>query len=349
MGRAPGMCPTAQGSEGGVLQDDHSSENTAQENDCLDLEMGELLQLSSELQKERELRERMLNCVQDIVYVLDVQENTLIFVSSEIALLLGYPWKYVLALGSRLFPELMHPEDLALLPMFHARLSSVRDGETLDIQYRMRDAKAEWRWLRSREVILERSEDGAPLRVLGIAEDFTSHKREEDHLREMALLDELTGLRNRRGFIAVAEQYARIARRQGQRFCLFFIDLDRFKFINDNFGHEEGDHALKVAASILEKTFRTSDILCRYGGDEFAALAVDTAEHGTSILGERINRNLEDWNASSRKSYRIEFSVGSAIYDPSRSDGTSECNDPVGEALRAADKAMYQSRAAKRS
>ena len=284
--------------------------------------MRELEALSSELQKERELRERMLNCVQDVVYVLDAQENKLTFISSEIALLLGYPRKNIQAWKDDLFPRLMHPEDLALLPIFHARLANIRDGETLDFQFRMRDAKGEFRWLRSREVILERSDEGEPARVLGIAEDFTSRRREEDHLREMALIDELTGLRNRRGFVAISEQYARIALRQGQQFAV---------------------------AATLEKTFRSSDIRCRFGGDEFAALAVDTAEQGSEILTSRIRRNIEEWNAASSRPYRIEFSIGNAIFNPAKNEGARAGTSPFEAALRAADQAMYRDKNARRS
>ena len=165
----------------------------------------------------------------------------------------------------------------------------------------------------------------------------------------MALIDELTGLRNRRGFVAISEQYARIAQRQGQRFAVFFIDLDRFKFINDTYGHGEGDRALKAAAAMLEKTFRASDILCRFGGDEFAALAVDTAEQGSEILAGRIRRNVEEWNASSARPYRIEFSIGNAIFDPAKTEGVRSGPSPFEDALRAADQAMYRDKSARRS
>ncbi len=312
-------------------------------------DMKSFLFLSTELQKERELRERMLNRIQDIVYVLDVRKDRLEFISSEIALLLGYPWQHIQQWGDNLFPTLMHPDDVALRPVFHARLSTLRDGEQLDVQYRMRDACGEWRWLRSRETVLERAEDGEPVRVLGIAEDFTSRKRDEDRLREMALIDELTGLRNRRGFLAIAEQYMRIARRQSQRFSLLFIDLDRFKAINDTHGHAEGDGALRTAAAVLQKTFRTSDILCRYGGDEFAALAVDTAEQGSDVLRLRIRMNLDACNAASSKPYRLDFSIGTFIFDPSRREEAVSDASLFAEAIRKADEAMYRDKTARRS
>ena len=314
-----------------------------------DVEMRNLEIRFAELTKERELRERMLNRVQDVVYVLDVRANRLIFISSEIALVLGHPWKRIQSWADNLFTELMHPEDLALRPLFHARLSAIQDGEMLDLQYRMRDARGEWRWMRSRELVLERTEEGEPSRVLGVCEDFTDRKRDEDRLRELSLVDELTGLRNRRGFIAIAEQYTRIARRQGQKFSLIFLDLDRFKSINDNFGHREGDDALKAAAGVLLQTFRSSDILCRYGGDEFAALAVDAAGHGSDIVKARIRKNMQDWNATSRKPYRIDFSIGLSIFDPSLYDGKTSDAQLFEEAIRKADEAMYEDKTVRRN
>jgi diguanylate cyclase (GGDEF)-like protein len=320
----------------------------SQDRDPGNLELNALELRADELMNERELRERMLNRIPDVVYVLNLREDRLSFVSSEISLLLGHPWHSVRTWGHNLFPELMHPEDLKMRPFFHARLSSIRDGESLDLQYRMRDSNGEWRWMRSREVVLERTESGEPHLVLGVAEDFTVHKQGENRLREMALLDELTGLRNRRGFVAIAEQYAKIARRQGQRFSLLFFDLDRFKLINDTYGHREGDRALREAADILTRTFRTSDIVCRYGGDEFAALAVDTAGYGSDILRARIRKNAEEWNASSGRPYRIEFSIGVFVFDPAQGETGSSDVDLFEEAVRKADEDMYRDKAARR-
>jgi diguanylate cyclase (GGDEF)-like protein/PAS domain S-box-containing protein len=304
---------------------------------------------SDELRSERELRERMLNRIQDVVYVLDLRRDRLSFISSEISLLLGHPWQAVRTWGQNLFPELMHPEDLKMRPFFHARLASIQDGETLDLQYRMRDASGQWRWMRSREVVLERTDAGEPSMVLGVAEDFTAHKQGENRLREMALFDELTGLRNRRGFVAIAEQYAKIARRQGQRFSVLFFDMDRFKAINDAYGHQEGDAALRDAAGILKRTFRTSDIICRYGGDEFAALAVDAAGYGSDVLRARIRKCAGDWNAASAKPYRIEFSIGVFVFDPAKAGESSSESDLFETALHGADADMYRDKAARRA
>ena len=105
--------------------------------------------------------------------------------------------------------------------------------------------------------------------------DVTERKRLEEKLQNMSLVDDLTGLYNRRGFFALSQQQLKIAERTKQKALLFFADLDNMKQINDALGHQEGDNALVEVASVLKETFRKSDIIGRLGGDEFAVLAID--------------------------------------------------------------------------
>lgn len=93
-------------------------------------------------------------------------------------------------------------------------------------------------------------------------------------LQNWALFDELTGLYNRRGFVTIASEQLKLAHRLGQSVALAFFDLDEMKGINDSFGHDAGDRALKSTAGILKSAFRSADVLARWAGDEFVALAV---------------------------------------------------------------------------
>ena len=104
--------------------------------------------------------------------------------------------------------------------------------------------------------------------MTGLSTDNTERKWAEEKLREMSLMDDLTGLYNRRGFLTLATQQLKIAHRLKQGLALFYLDLDRMKWINDTLGHREGDRALIDTASILRNTFRASDIVARIGGDE---------------------------------------------------------------------------------
>jgi diguanylate cyclase (GGDEF)-like protein len=98
-----------------------------------------------------------------------------------------------------------------------------------------------------------------------------------------ATTDELTGLFNRRGFNQLVRFTLSVARRRAEPLTLGWLDLDRFKEINDRFGHEEGDKALKAMAQLMRASFREADLLVRFGGDEFAVLFADTDEQGAWI------------------------------------------------------------------
>src|SRR5215472_11323489 len=156
----------------------------------------------------------------------------------------------------------------------------------------------------------------------------------QTELSNLALKDELTGLYNRRGFLALAERQLKLARRSRRSCLLFFIDLDGLKGINDLFGHGEGDAALKCAAEALETTFRDSDVLARFGGDEFAVLAIEASDHSEATIRERLTEYL----VSARRQgsdYKFSVSLGAARFDPW--NPTS-----IRELIAEADQAMYE-------
>lgn len=174
---------------------------------------------------------------------------------------------------------------------------------------------------------------GKPSGVLIIARDSTERKQTEEQIRLLAIVDPLTGLFNRRGFITLAGQQLKTAYRTEKKQLLFFIDLDGLKVINDTYGHEEGDRALQKTAMILKHTFRESDIIGRLGGDEFAVLVVDDDELQKNIL-KRLKERIKEEGVASDVSYKISMSIGVAEYDPSR-----PCK--VEELMLEADRLMY--------
>jgi diguanylate cyclase (GGDEF)-like protein len=130
------------------------------------------------------------------------------------------------------------------------------------------------------------------------------------HLRSLSLMDELTGLHNRRGFISLAEQQLKLTARQGLRSTLVFIDVDNLKYINDNFGHREGDYALQQIARLLQECFRESDIIGRLGGDEFCVLLSQSAETGDHLVRRRLFQRIEKNNENSKRFYALSVSLG---------------------------------------
>jgi diguanylate cyclase (GGDEF)-like protein len=161
------------------------------------------------------------------------------------------------------------------------------------------------------------------------------HAKLQDHLRELSNTDELTGLSNRRGFFAFAQQQMKHALRNRERMVLFFTDLDDLKIINDTFGHVAGDHALADAARILVETFRDSDIIARMGGDEFAVILGNAPDTGIETVRNRIEKRLAEYNARREGSFQLALSVGLTIFDPDKPA-------TLDELVRQADERMYE-------
>jgi len=160
-------------------------------------------------------------------------------------------------------------------------------------------------------------------------------------LRSLSLIDDLTGLYNRRGFADLGEQYLKLARRSSRGITMVFLDLDRFKTINDSLGHHIGDRALMKVADILRATFRRSDIIGRLGGDEFAVLALEASGESSDLLVERLRDRFREFNESGREPYRLSVSIGMARHD-------GDMRVRLEDLLSEADNAMYSDKRNKR-
>jgi diguanylate cyclase (GGDEF)-like protein len=160
-------------------------------------------------------------------------------------------------------------------------------------------------------------------------------KDSEEKFRKLSLHDKLTGLHNRRGFDFLAEQQLKIVNRTKKGMFLLFVDVDNLKWINDNFGHQEGDKVLIDTANILKRHIRTSDVLSRIGGDEFAALIDKTHEDLSEILTQRLEETVRIYNAEETRSYKLSLSIGFAHYNPA-----TPCS--IKDLLNHADKNMYE-------
>ncbi|MFQ3228753.1 sensor domain-containing diguanylate cyclase [Reinekea sp.] len=152
---------------------------------------------------------------------------------------------------------------------------------------------------------------------------------------ETATLDELTLISNRRGFLSLAEHTQKFANRKEMSLTTIFLDLDKLKIINDTYGHHEGDYALKKFAQVLLNTIRECDVAGRWGGDEFIALLTDSNEQKVHSVLERLKKNLDEFNLSSKKPFKIEYSVGVAHF-PHHSE------IPLEAMIEQADAEMYK-------
>ena len=149
----------------------------------------------------------------------------------------------------------------------------------------------------------------------------------------LAVTDELTGLSNRRGFELSAGTLLEVCRHRGLNAALLYLDLDHFKEINDTHGHEEGDTALVQFAQHLAATFRNSDVIARYGGDEFLVFLADTGDPTLALA--RLEAILASRNAHPMNRYPMAVSIGSAVF-------TGDPDDTLDSLLNRADHEMYE-------
>ncbi|MBN3960927.1 diguanylate cyclase [Nostoc sp. NMS8] len=163
----------------------------------------------------------------------------------------------------------------------------------------------------------------------------------EAEVRQLSLTDELTGLYNRRGFFWLANQQFKISKHRQTFSCLFFVDLDGLKHINDSLGHETGDRMLINIAQLLKQSFRESDIVARIGGDEFVIFVSVCSTHNTDEFSPRLQANIDRFNQEHNYSYQLSISIGA-----------TQCalneNVSLEQLIEEADKVMYEHKRAKR-
>jgi diguanylate cyclase (GGDEF)-like protein/PAS domain S-box-containing protein len=179
-----------------------------------------------------------------------------------------------------------------------------------------------------------------PGRVYAMYQDISARRRAEDDLKALVLVDELTGLPNRRAFITLSEQALKLAMRLERDVLMIFIDVDHLKYINDTHGHLAGDRALIDTARVLRESCREADIIARLGGDEFVALLTVDSAQTAELVCERIKARVATHNAEVDRGYDLSLSVGATR---SKAEGTM-----LADLLAQADTALYEQKRSRR-
>ncbi len=278
----------------------------------------------------RALYDRALHCV----YVHDLEGNFLDV--NEAALnLLGYTRNEILSLN---VTSLI---DKNQLPMAFRTINEIRErgSQKAPRQFKFRKKNGEEVWLETDACLIFRNEK--PYAIQGIALDITDRIRLERELRNLSLIDSLTGLYNRRGFFTHAEHQMKVVSRTNNRLTLVFADVDDLKSINDTRGHGEGDNVLVETATFLKTVFRDSDIIARVGGDEFVILVIENGGTDAASGLDRLAAKLDAYNASRNSEAPLSISVGAACYLPDQ-----PCS--IDELLAQADTLMYKQKGERR-
>ncbi len=175
---------------------------------------------------------------------------------------------------------------------------------------------------------------------VGSIRDITKRKKLETKLREAAITDELTGILNRRGFFALADQQCKLATRSNKIISLLYLDIDNMKSINDQFSHKAGDAALQETARLLQQTYRGSDVIARIGGDEFAVVLTDSSADFEKTITQHLEDNLAKLNNQQDREFTISLSMGISHFNPA-----TPCS--IDNLLTTADILMYEHKKSK--
>ena len=235
----------------------------------------------------------------------------------------------------------LHPDDLENTL---AALNDCIEGRSqlFSIEHRLRCKDGSWKWMLARGIVVARDERQRPLRMTGMMSDISEKKESDELIWRHANFDTLTNLPNRRLFRDRLDQEVRKAHRSGMQTALLFIDLDRFKEINDLLGHDAGDLLLTQAAQRLSACVRDSDTVARLGGDEFTVILSELyGESHVEYIAQKILATMaEPFQLGNEVAY-VSGSIGITLYP-------ADASSPE-ELIRNADQAMYAAKNAGRN
>lgn len=263
-------------------------------------------------------------------------EHGRVYFSSRWLATLGYEQKE-LSGDPRVWMELVHREDRLEL---EAKITDHLKGRTpfFENEHRILTREGEYRWVQTRGQAV-RDAEGSAYRMAGSQRDITDRKEVEEQLRQAAMHDSLTGLPNRILFLDRLNRAVERARQvSGEAFGVIFLDLDRFKVINDSLGHLAGDEVLRAIADRLAACLRPGDMIARLGGDEFSVLVENLQDfREVERVSERIHRALEEPFLVAGHEFYTSASLGIAL--------SATGYDRAQDVLRDADIAMYRAKA----
>ncbi len=282
------------------------------------------------IRREQGRLQALLHNAHDIVIATGA-DGSVTFVSSAAALLLGLPASSYLG---RQLPDIAYPDDAATLAEFLHRAAEAGTAAVRDV--RLSTAGSGHRWFDIEAIDLRDRPEVAG--ILLTCHEIGERRLLQDELRYQAFHDALTGLPNRALFARRLDVLA--AERPTPAFAVLFIDLDRFKSVNDTYGHDAGDEVLRIIGARLQGAGTGQDAVCRLGGDEFAVILGDTDSARAHDVADRLLESIRRPISVAGRSVTVDATIGVAL---------AESQDaPPGAVVRNADLAMYRAKEAGR-
>lgn len=236
--------------------------------------------------------------------------------------------------GSSSFMEI-HPDDRERIKAVFRKTVETGIGECSEFRFVLKDGNIRYMESDGRAI---RDAEGKVSKVVVVSRDITEQKRLEADLREMAATDMLTGLPNRRHFLAQLEQEkARVGRAEEKCAAVLMIDIDHFKVVNDTFGHATGDQVLRHLAILMREDLRKIDTLGRLGGEEFAVILPGADSSAAEVFAERLRKQVAETPAT-HESWTIPLTISIGVTEIKPLDVSAD------DALTRADRALYRAK-----
>lgn len=253
---------------------------------------------------------------------------------AEEKILFSHTWKSMLGysddeIGSAQseFESRVHPDDLEKVwEAIRAHFDGKSNEYTCEVRFRCKDGR--YKWILARGQVIQRDENGQPLRAIGTHTDINELKEAQEKLKHLAQHDQLTGLINRPFFEDRLTQTIALAKRHHNQVAVLFLDIDGFKQVNDTYGHAMGDLLLYEVAHSIQKYIRSTDTLARFGGDEFAIIITEIKSQTDlmPILQKIIRAFAKEYIIKNHK-LAVTLSIGVAIYPKDGHDSLIEKAD----------------------
>ncbi|MDZ7734727.1 MAG: diguanylate cyclase [Gammaproteobacteria bacterium] len=289
------------------------------------------------IEQQLNLQSAALEAAANPVFIIEMQGRTIQWVNQAFSKLYGYTLDEARGSKPTILDSGHHTEDhwQTLLdtidsgrPWSNTTVNRTRNGYDITV---------------TEMVTSIMDESGETSHLVVVHEDITAQIEANRKLHWMATHDSLTGLTNRAAFREVLEHEIARVQRNGNQLAVHFIDLDHFKEINDSLGHQTGDEVLKIVAGLLNDIVRKSDMVSRFGGDEFAILQIDTNDTSNiALFAERLLRALNQPLGVGGAVARCGASLGIAIYDGENPKGKKQ--EEAEAILEKADMALYEAK-----
>jgi len=293
-------------------------------------EIADRKRVEDELRESEEKYRVLVESTDDSIYLVD-KKSRYLFMNKKHICRLGLAQDEVLG---KAYSDFHTPEETAEFIGYVEKV--IKTGESAQYEHRSNRDGGYFLWTMSPVA----DPRGSIKAVTVVSKNITTLKNMESSLYALSLSDELTGLLNRRGFMTLAKQPIKIARRMKKDVLLIFADMNELKRINDTYGHAQGDIALRDLAKLLKKTFRESDIIARIGGDEFAVLISDFHDGAKDICMKRLHDNIAKFNRKAKGPYLLTISTGAVVCSH-----VKKCS--VDQMLIDADMQMYKQKTAR--